>query len=340
MNYEEFINYIKEHFLGEYISYVMYGMKEDSEDNERQKIIENLSQAEIFVRKVMKNNGVTLDALSIYKKGERVSPNIYLKPYYERYINGTPMDYIINWIINEYEDSRNNIDDGWNVDLKNYDSVKDRIVIRVINYEHNKEILNNLVHRKVLDLAITYRYMFNEMDGAFPSVAIDNVLFKEWDILEEELYESALKNTMEIFPYETKLLYSFVQESLEMKKNMISDELKEELGFIAHITEAPKIYILTNTVHIHGASCMFYKNVIHNFALVNDCNIYILPSSLHECMLVLDDDVNPEFLKGLLMNANRSSVGYIDLLSDNIYYFDREKDEISICEVEPEEQTA
>lgn len=54
-------------------------------------------------------------------------------------------------------------------------------------------------------------------------------------------------------------------------------------------------------------------------------------------MLVPDaEDVEPEFLKGLLEGANKASVGYTDLLSDNIYYYNRETDKTEIYEVEEE----
>jgi hypothetical protein len=43
-----------------------------------------------------------------------------------------------------------------------------------------------------------------------------------------------------------------------------------------------------------------------------------------------DDETDPEFLKNLLSDANKSSVGLIDLLSDNIYYYDRNTDNITI----------
>lgn len=52
-------------------------------------------------------------------------------------------------------------------------------------------------------------------------------------------------------------------------------------------------------------------------------------------MLVVDDgDTVPEYLKEILMEANNTSVGLIDLLSDSIYYYDRDTDEITMANVE------
>jgi hypothetical protein len=91
------------------------------------------------------------------------------------------------------------------------------------------------------------------------------------------------------------------------------------------------MYVLTNEQRLNGATCILYDNVIRNFAKVQDCNIFILPSSVHEVMLVPENaETEPEFLSELVLEANQSAVGLIDLLSDNVYYYDREREQIYI----------
>ena len=93
------------------------------------------------------------------------------------------------------------------------------------------------------------------------------------------------------------------------------------------------IFVLTNDVGVNGATCILYDDVIKNFAKVQGCNIYILPSSVHEVMLVPENaDTEPEFLKELVVEANQSAVGLIDLLSDHIYYYDMDSEQIRMCE--------
>ena len=54
---------------------------------------------------VLKNNGVSYEGITIHKKGERVSPNIYLETFYERYRLGEPLtklcDEICDFLENE-----------------------------------------------------------------------------------------------------------------------------------------------------------------------------------------------------------------------------------------------
>jgi hypothetical protein len=42
------------------------------------------------------------------------------------------------------------------------------------------------------------------------------------------------------------------------------------------------------------------------------------------------EEMEPAFLQQMVREANQSSVGFIDLLSDNIYYYDRNEDILSI----------
>lgn len=91
------------------------------------------------------------------------------------------------------------------------------------------------------------------------------------------------------------------------------------------------MFVLTNDSGVNGATCMLYDNVIKNFARVQDSNIFILPSSIHEVMLVPEnEEIDPAFLAELVVQANKGAVGLIDLLSDNIYYYDKEKNQVFI----------
>lgn len=62
-------------------------------------------------------------------------------------------------------------------------------------------------------------------------------------------------------------------------------------------------------------------------------NLYILPSSIHEVIILLDDEYakDPEELARMDKRDNRIVVDREEILSDHVYYYDREKDEIRIA---------
>ena len=114
-------------------------------------------------------------------------------------------------------------------------------------------------------------------------------------------------------------------------KEMLLKEVLHGAESFEEMESGVNMYVLTNDTGLNGATCILYDNVIKNFAKVQESNVFLLPSSVHEMMLVPEDeDTDAEFLSQLVIEANQNAVGFIDLLSDNIYYYDREKDQVII----------
>lgn len=312
MNYEEFLEYMKEH-LKEFLEGGEEGQKYD-----------------IYIHKIVKNNGIVLDGLAIRKEAEPVSPNIYLNPYFESYQMGKPIAVIMEEIILRYQRlcEENEIEV---LDITDFNNVRDKIVLRLVNYEKNKEMLKMCPNRRYLDLAITFRYMVSKDSLGIASSLVSKEEFELWQVDLEELYHLALFNTMREFPWRMESLVRVVTESIRGQANgMMSEDIIKELE---QMENGVNMYVLTNDHGINGATCILYDNVIRNFAKVQDCNIFVLPSSVHEVMLVPENtETEPEFLEDLVMEANKSAVGLIDLLSDHVYYYDRERGQMYIYE--------
>ena len=321
MNYEQFKEYIKERLPGVYVDIMTEEMINHKGDIDK-KELDKIKNCEVHLRKVDKNNGVTLDAISIYMQGENVSPNIYIKPYYYQYMVGKPLDTIMANMIFNYRNQKLESKNIQRIYLDDFHGIKDKIIIRLINTELNKELLKKCPHIDYLDLSITFRIIFaDDSNGMATSLIIDEE-FKKWDIDLQELYKIALDNTSRLYPYRIIPLFDIVLKNMD--KLNLSDEINSELPEV-------NIFVLTNMDNINGAGAILYANVLSDFAKEHDSNIFILPSSVHEQMLVVEsDDTDPAFLKSLLNDANHSSVGLIDLLGDNIYYYDRNTDEVSI----------
>ncbi len=91
------------------------------------------------------------------------------------------------------------------------------------------------------------------------------------------------------------------------------------------------MYVLTNSRGINGASCILYREVIHEFAHDLNSNLYIIPSSIHEVAIVKDDGyISKEELIDMVIGVNELEVDQEDYLSNNVYYYDRNKDMITL----------
>ncbi|MDE5778745.1 MAG: hypothetical protein K2I10_09625, partial [Lachnospiraceae bacterium] len=321
MNYQEFLDYIKENlakYLAEYQN--IQSRENKSEEREEDYVVE--------IHRVLKNNGVVLDGLTIRKQEENCSPNLYLNPYFDQYQMGRPITTIIKELVCRYSQAK--IEGMITVaDLADYESVKDRIVLRLVNFEKNESLLKSCPHKRYMDLAITFRYMVGKDPVGIATSLISNQEFEAWNVEFSELYQVALFNTMREFPWKMDSLAKVISDYLKDKApGTLPEDLISEIEHMENSENGVSMFVLTNDTGINGATCILYDNVIKNFAKVQESNIFILPSSVHEVMLVPENaETETEFLEALVREANDSAVGLIDLLSDNIYYYDRERDE-------------
>ena len=89
------------------------------------------------------------------------------------------------------------------------------------------------------------------------------------------------------------------------------------------------MYILSNVKGINGASCMMYPDVIRNFCRILKCNVYVLPSSIHEVILLpAASFYEKEQLEEMVYEINQSEVPYEEVLSDHVYYYSLEKKQL------------
>ena len=81
----------------------------------------------LSIQKIPKNNQIILDGLTIQKKGQNISPTIYLNPYFSKFQDGMPMFHILEEIKNTY--AMHHPDE--NIDIRfftDYENAKDRIL--------------------------------------------------------------------------------------------------------------------------------------------------------------------------------------------------------------------
>ncbi len=87
--------------------------------------------------------------------------------------------------------------------------------------------------------------------------------------------------------------------------------------------------VLTNSKRSSGAVCILYPGVLEEVAAERmGGDFYIIPSSVHEVILLPDDGrLLEENLKEMIFEVNRTKVDPEEVLSDNLYYYDAERKE-------------
>ena len=129
---------------------------------------------------------------------------------------------------------------------------------------------------------------------------------------EEEIYAAALANTLRLFPPKLMNLGRYVEMSIGANLPLGEDEVTT--------------YILTNQKEVDGAIYFMSPEVVGAIAEALEDDLYILPSSVNEVLLVraseLEDGVDE--LKEMVRDANETVVAEKDILSYNVYHYDKE----------------
>lgn len=268
---------------------------------------------EIRVTKVTKNNDVELTGIIVMTKADNISPTIYLEGIYEEYLAGTDMDVLTDKIISLYENQIRDI----NLDMeffRDFEKVRDRIFYKLISFEKNRRLLKDVPYFRWHDLAIVFYYAMQEELLGKASITIHCHHMIMWGQSRDSLYRTAQKNMKEGMP---ELLLSMQELFCQITGITIQKE-----------DEIP-MYVLTNQEKIYGAAALLYSEQIKALADGMGCDLLILPSSIHEVLLVPDDHMKGyDFYVKMVDEVNRTQVEPEEVLSYKLYRYNRKKEEI------------
>lgn len=272
----------------------------------------------VTVKDVVKNNGVKLKGLIIQAPHQNICPTIYLEYFYQMYCENQADDDSLKDI--ELAIFRTYLRDGNNKKIEmswfmEWSKVKERICCKLINYESNRELLKQLPHIQVLDLAVVFYYSFQDSILGSGTIQIYNSHLEMWGVTKEELLEVAKENTQKLFPCVIDSMMQVVKEMMRAEGLPYDAE-----DFSA--TESP-MYVVSNKQKEYGAINLFNVELLRDFANTkNKCNFWILPSSLHEVLLVPDDgNVGVAELLNMVTEVNSTQVMPEEVLANSIYKF-------------------
>ncbi len=162
---------------------------------------------------------------------------------------------------------------------------------------------------RFLDLAILFYVIMDVNCFSNASMLITNYHLDLWNTDEETLFELARKNTQEL------LGFSFVP-------------MEQVLGHLSNCGCSTyqfenMMYVFSNRERCYGSSVMLYYNKLEEISDYLGENFYIMPSSVHELILLRESQALPEAeMTEMVRHINREEVQREEILSNAIYYFD------------------
>ena len=298
-------------------------------DEIKEYLPEEYANCEMKIVTKQKENQVELDGLTYSGVGnELVRPVYYRNDLYNLYNklndNGQGMTDILKMMADRIVDTEKQIE-GYSIDIKDFEKIKDHIFASVVNAEINADLLQNIPHEIREDLAIVYRVDWQIPQNGRGSFLIHNSHLQAWGVGEEALKENAWKNMRHI--NEPILVPLFNMDlTLDPSGETVSGLVPDE-G-----------YVLTGQRMEYGAAYMFDEELMKKIADSFGTDIVILPSSTHEVILLRkQDEMDIETFQNMVEEVNNTMLQPVELLSYGVYQY--EKDTHTFSRIDTDSQT-
>lgn len=264
-------------------------------------MLEQNEGMEVTVRKVMKN-GVELEAIMI-GSGD-VRPTVYPDR-----MSGTDEE-IVDEIVN--------------IAICGTPSFE---IEKITEWEKAKDLVTLAIRPATNDSVATMPYLDLEVyaevhvnDDAVTKVT--DAILSMYEICAKELMEAAIKNTKYV-------IQPLAEKMIELCPEMIGEETEETLEEI--IDRYPPMIIATTESGVHGASFMYSPSNFKPIADGVDDDLYILPSSIHEVLIVPAYGHEPDALRMMVKEVNNTQVLPEEILSYNVYKYTRKTNKLTIA---------
>lgn len=305
-------------------------------DHIREYLPDELKNAHVELNDVDKNNGRVLQAIIVRPEDSVIAPTVYLNGFYRSYEDGADLKSVMKEIAdtsarNQSPSEFTNIAQ----DYHNFDFVKDKIVMNLVNAQRNEEMLKNTPHIMQEDLAITYRVVLGNDEQGMASITIKQPHVDAWGVSLDTIHECAMENSERLLPVTVQSMDE-VMLSMMGESGMPKEMLEEMLGEIEDRPADEMMYVITNSEKINGAASIVYSNALDKLAERVGTDLYVLPSSVHEIIAVSTNMGDPSQLAEMVKEVNAGEVAADEQLSDHVYKYDAKSHTLSLADTSME----
>ena len=252
--------------------------------------------AEISIHTVDKPSG-RYEGLTVLKPGQAGGYTVDLDLFYRLYLEGTPEKELVEKAAGIIQLPIPDCQPLLDLD---YEAAKENLCLRLAGACLNKKMLKDVPHQKICDLYVLCYLTSTGPEGEVMGTIVTNQMLKKlFRVSEEKLFKDALHRTMERFPLETG-----------------------QIG-------CSSMLYMTNEHHVNGAAAILYPDALKNAAEQLGGNCYLLPSSIHEIILIpARDDYDIEGMENMVRQINRAQVDPTEWLSDHVYFYNAQEDRL------------
>ncbi len=270
--------------------------------------LETKSCADPFISiefgKVVKNNGRELTSCTFHIPGRNALPVLYMEEFYNEDADKIlPASECADSILS-YVKRLTGPELHFEV-MEDYELAREYLGIKLVNYAKNGELLGRAVHIRIEDMAAVFYCLIENDSIGSGTVTITNEIMDSWQIDIRTLYDDAIRNSVEMLP-----------PSLTGMEELFGLEREED---------KTDMYILSNTRGVLGASALLYPGLCDHICSYLQSDLLILPSSIHEVIVLPFIDADVRELERVVTEINRKCVSEEDVLTNSVYFYRRKE---------------
>lgn len=283
----------------------------------------HLQEQQIFFKKKAIDNKDRLFVDAFENLSGKQLCGIDVKDLYERYMEGSSMESISYSVQDEIEKLKTVGMLEGEMTPDSYQKIRKYLFVKPLNKKAHSLELEDAVHKDVGDIACVV-YMMLSNTNAYFCVKIKNQHLKQWKMTKEAVMEEALKNTCQMAP---PLICT-------NDENKWGGSFMENGAFcLSKSDKVMGVRLSTNTKE-YGAISVFYPGVLQRLAQLMGSDLYILFTSGNESTIYSANESNLEDIKTelneMVIEYRNGMVFEEKLLSEELYYYSRIEDKISV----------
>ena len=282
----------------------------------------NLQEQQIFFKKKAIDNKDRLFVEAFENSSGKQLCGIDVKDLYERCMEGSSMESISYSVQDEIEKLKTVGMLEGEMTPDSYQKIRKYLFVKPLNKKAHSLELEDAVHKDVGDIACVVYMMLSNTNEYF-CVKIKNQHLKQWKMTKEAVMEEALKNTCQMTP-------PFIYTN---GKNKSGGSFMDNGAFcLSKSDKVMGVQLCTNAKE-NGAVSVFFPGVLQRLAQLMESDLYILFTSRNESSIYSVNESNLEDIKDelhIMETDYDNGIWYEDSLSEELYYYSRIEDKISV----------
>ena len=298
------------------------------EENILSYLPEEFAGATVSVAENLKTNGIVLYGLSIRKEGQNQAPLLYLEQAYSEFCEEEDLEAVMEKIAEAYLDYLARMP-KIDFDKDIIKGIPGKVKVKLVSAAANPVLLKEAVSRTVAGGFALIAYIDLSKDTM---ATLKKELLSDTEYSEEDILNIGLQNTVEAHPAMLAdmqvAMFANFRGGFKESDNLLTGPAP---------VQVPPMMVLSNQKIFLGACTLFYPGLMQEITAVVGGSYYILPSSIHELLIVPEDGrMDPDRLLKIVKDVNSSTVDPTEQLGNKVLFYDATLKELIVAAGEAE----